>query len=340
MLQPMLQRSLTICRDFIPDSGRLLHLQTPPISDTVRVDAGFTAGDEVSSHYDPMIAKLIVQGPDRIAAVQKMVAALEQYEIVGPTTNIEFLKRVCKHDDFIAGNVETGFIPKNREKLFVETPIAPEVFAQAALGVILQETISLQNCFTYGHEQAGYVTSFQDRILRFTSGTKEPIETEIEVQQIGEGLFDIVVGESTYRSIRSHWDSETKMLTSFFPHARLQTRLIVDEGKITLFQQGTQYRLNYAIPKWMEKALGVKDITNSVLAPMPCKILRVEVNEGDSVKKDQALVVIESMKMETVIRSPHDGIVAKIAHKQGVSALPAVEASLEIEIAYPPLGSM
>ena len=269
-----------------------------------------------------MIAKLIVQGPDRVVAVQKMLAALEQYEIVGPTTNIEFLKRVCKQADFVAGNVETGFIPKHREELFIETPVAPDVFAQAALGVILQESILPQQSSIYRQEQAGFVTSFQDRILRFTSGMKEPIETEIHIQQTGEGLFDIVVGEFTYRSVRSHWDSETKTLTSFFPHTRLETRIIVNEGKITLFQQGTQYRLNYAIPKWMEKALGVKDITNSVLAPMPCKILRVVVTEGDSVTKDQALVVIESMKMETVIRSPQDGTIAKIVHKQGVSALP------------------
>ena len=290
------------------------------------MDAGFIAGDEVSSHYDPMIAKLIVQGPDRVAAIQKMITALEQYEIVGPTTNIEFLKRVCKHIDFISGNVETGFIPKHREELFVETPIAPEVFAQAALGVILGESILAQQSSKHSQEQAGFVAIFQDRILRLTSGTKEPDETEIHIQQTGEGLFDIVVGESTYRSVKSHWDSQTKTLTSFFPHTRLETRLIVNEGKITLFQQGTQYRLNYAIPKWMERALGVKDITNSVLAPMPCKILRVEVNEGDSVKKDQALVVIESMKMETVIRSPQDGTIAKIVHKQGVSALPGTGA--------------
>jgi len=67
----------------------------------------------------------------------------------------------------------------------------------------------------------------------------------------------------------------------------------------------------------MEKALGIKDITNSVLAPMPCKVLRVMVSEGASVLRDQALVVIESMKMETTIRSPHDGIVSKVVHQQG-----------------------
>jgi 3-methylcrotonyl-CoA carboxylase alpha subunit len=68
----------------------------------------------------------------------------------------------------------------------------------------------------------------------------------------------------------------------------------------------------------MEKALGINEVTKSVLAPMPCKILRVEVEEGNIVKKDQPLVVIESMKMETVIRSPQDGVISKVVHKKGV----------------------
>ena len=266
-----------------------------------------------------MIAKLIVQGPDRTAAVQKLLAALEQYEIAGPITNIPFLKRVCQHPDFIVGNVETGFIPKHKEELFRDTHIPPEVFAQAALGTILQESAMLRRGSPKNQDHSGFIVSFQDRVLRFTAGTKEPTETEIRVRQTGEGIFDVVVGGSTYSAVRCHWNRKTRTITSFFPHTRLETRVIIDEGKITLFQQGSQYRLNYATPKWMEKALGIKDITNSVLAPMPCKILRVDVNEGDSVTKDQALVVIESMKMETVIRSPQDGVIAKIVHRQGVS---------------------
>jgi 3-methylcrotonyl-CoA carboxylase alpha subunit len=61
----------------------------------------------------------------------------------------------------------------------------------------------------------------------------------------------------------------------------------------------------------------MKSTENSVLAPMPCKVLRVEVKEGQEVKKNQALVIIESMKMETVIRSPQDGKVSKVVHKAG-----------------------
>ena len=57
------------------------------------------------------------------------------------------------------------------------------------------------------------------------------------------------------------------------------------------------------------------------MAPMPCKVLRVDVKEGEEVKRDQPLVVIESMKMETVIRAPHDGVIAKVVHGAGVSCI-------------------
>ena len=310
-------------RDFIPDSGRLTHLRLPKLSETVRVDAGFVAGDEVSSHYDPMIAKLIVGGPDRVSAVQKLKATLEDYEIAGPVTNIEFLKRVCKHPSFISGDVETGFIPKYREDLFQIDLPAPEVYAQAALGTILRETATLGGPLSVGGSVSGFTGGFQNRLLGFSTGTKiggkEVSEMHVQVNHSANGTFDVFVDENAYLGVKSHWDNESMLLTSYFPHTRLDTRLIVDEGKISIFQRGAQYRLQYAVPKWMEKALGIKDVTNSVLAPMPCKILRVLVAEGDSVAKDQAMVVIESMKMETTIRSPQDGTISRVVHRQGVS---------------------
>ncbi len=308
----------------MPDSGRLIHLQTPVITDTVRVDAGFVAGDEVSSHYDPMIAKLIVRGSTREIAVQKLHAALNEYEIAGPITNVEFLKRVCETPAFIAGDVETGFISKWRKDLFSRATIVPEVYAQAALGTFLLEVATLHSgkANSFG-KQSGFISNRQCRLFHFipygADGTTDATETVVELEHLSTGLFDVKVDGITYSLVASQWDSSNLRITSFFPHTRIETRIVNDGGNLTLFQQGQQYRLRCATPKWIEKALGIKDIAHSVLAPMPCKILRVQVAEGDIVKKDQPLVVIESMKMETVIRSPQDGVVSRVVHEQGVS---------------------
>lgn len=312
--------------DFIPDSGHLSHMQLPPLSDTVRVDAGFVAGDEVSAHYDPMIAKLIVQGPNRSVAISKMHAALEKYEIAGLITNVEFLKKVCATPAFMAGDVETGFINKHREELFAEIPIAPEVYAQAALGSFFMDAAGSQAGHgSFAIPQSGFQSTAQARSFNFVrkklDGTIDAAEISVELTQLNAGLFAITVNGTKFPSVTSTWNPSTHTITSFFPQTRLETRLISSAGDLTLFQQGQQYRIRHATPKWLEKALGIKDTAHSVLAPMPCKILRVETKAGESVKKDQVLVVIESMKMETVIRSPQDGIVKRVVHQEGVSTM-------------------
>lgn len=318
------QNANSTCRNFIPDSGHLKHLQLPRTSDTVRVDAGFVAGDAISSHYDPMIAKLIVKGPTREVAIQKLHGALSEYEVAGPITNIEFLKRVCETPAFIEGDVETGFITKWKEPLFAKYDINPEIYAQAALGTFLLEHLGTGSVGqgSYG-SQTGFVPSFQDRVYIFllNDGGNDPrtIESTAIIRLLPNGLFDITIDGVFYPTVAARFDGQLRTVVSYFPHARLETRFIADEGNISLFHQGKQHRLRIGTPGWIAQALGVQDTAHSVLAPMPCKILRVEVSVGEEVKKDQALVVIESMKMETVIRSPQDGVVSKVVHQAGVS---------------------
>ncbi|KAL8647223.1 MAG: hypothetical protein Q9210_005686 [Variospora velana] len=308
--------------DFIPDSGRLLHLQLPRITDTVRVDAGFVAGDQVSSYYDPMIAKLIVQGPDRETAIRKLNTALDEYEIAGPTTNVEFLKRVYQVPAFVSGEVETGFIKKWHADLFRDVEIQPEVFAQAALGVFFTDLLGRHDGDTlFSGAKNGFLSTNQRRSFTLApikgAGSREGNGISVEVEQTGHELFTISINGKTFQSVASHFDVGRRTLTSYFPHTRLETRFIEIDGNIVLFQQGQQYRLQRVVPKWIEQALGIKDTAHSVLAPMPCKILRVAVEQGQRVKKEQVLLVIESMKMETSIRSPQDGVVSRIVHQQG-----------------------
>jgi 3-methylcrotonyl-CoA carboxylase alpha subunit len=307
---------------FIPDSGTLLHVRTPATSDDVRIDAGFVAGDEVSAHYDPMIAKLIVRGATREEAIRKLAAALEEYEVAGPITNIEFIKSVCRSPDFIKGDVETGYIEKHRDELFTKDPIEDEVLAQVALACLHHNSESATGKqANFEGSAVGFSPSYQIRemtLAELTPGRKDGTKFNVRVKQTGNNVFDIEVGSRVFEQVTSHSDPASKVVTSFFPHTRLDTTVIQDGDSIVAFQRGNQYRLTIPRAKWMEKALGMKDVTNSVLAPMPCKVLRVEVKAGDVVEKDQPLVVIESMKMETVIRSPQKGTISKVVHQKGV----------------------
>ncbi|MEI2693152.1 MAG: hypothetical protein V9H69_26905 [Anaerolineae bacterium] len=96
---------------FMPSVGRVLRA-VEPVGPGVRVDAGVTTGDEVTVHYDPMIAKLIVLGEGRADALRKMDWALSHYVILGLTTNIPFLHAVINHDLFRRGEATTDFVDR------------------------------------------------------------------------------------------------------------------------------------------------------------------------------------------------------------------------------------
>ena len=283
-------------QNFMPDSGKLIHLRTPEISESVRVDAGFVQGDTVSSAYDGMIAKLIVSGPTREVTIRKLHTALQDYEVVGLSTNIEFLKRVCQSPAFIKGDVETGYIQKHYEELFSEEALEPEVFVQAALG-LLGKDVATNGALMYpgAHGEATDFTPGSGRQFQFRQAVAdgESDSVLVSINQKGRELFDVVVGgkglEKTYNNVVC--EVHESLVTTFFPHTRLETTFITNGNEITLFQHGKQTQLRVATPTWYEQALGIKDVANSVLAPMPCKVLRNEVKEGDNVKKDQALVM-------------------------------------------------
>lgn len=138
--------------EFLPDSGSLLYLSTPtpthtfapalpprqasasdsddgtritpsisPNPPSVRLEQGFLQGSQIGVFYDPMIAKLVVHGRDRVEALRVLRGALEEYHIVGLSTNIEFLRALAGHDAFIEGEVETGFIAvSSRYRIYAE----------------------------------------------------------------------------------------------------------------------------------------------------------------------------------------------------------------------------
>lgn len=284
-------------QNFMPDSGKLIHLRTPQLSESVRIDAGFIEGDTVSSAYDGMIAKLIVSGPTREVAIRKLHAALQDYEVVGLSTNIEFLKKICESPAFIKGDVETGYIQKHNDELFAPETVEPETFAQAALGLLAKELTGRDLNIAKGpHGQAvGFSASSQRQFVFHKAAPtgSDPEPVHVTINQAGQKLFDVSVKGAGLDELYANVVCEPKSpsISTFFPHTRIESTIITDGDKITLFQKGKQTQLTLATPSWYEKALGLKDVAHSVLAPMPCKVLRNEVKEGDEVEKDQPLVV-------------------------------------------------
>ncbi|MBX3063479.1 MAG: acetyl-CoA carboxylase biotin carboxylase subunit [Anaerolineae bacterium] len=133
---------------FLPSIGMILKLVEPQ-APGVRVDSGVISGDEISIHYDPMIAKLIVQGQDRREAIRRMEQALAQFVIMGLTTNIHFLGDVLRHPVFSEGRMTTRFIESGFSEWQAATPTPTDVILiAAALGELLRQQTPQQESDT------------------------------------------------------------------------------------------------------------------------------------------------------------------------------------------------
>ena len=119
---------------FLPQAGRLLLYREPRLPG-VRVDSGFVEGNEISVHYDPLIAKVIASAETRDLTIVRLVAALREYPILGIGTNISYLLRILEHPQFQSGDVDTGFLERESEALAErpDTPVPPPVMAAMAL---------------------------------------------------------------------------------------------------------------------------------------------------------------------------------------------------------------
>ncbi len=111
--------------DFLPDIGTL-QTYTTPKGPGVRVDDGFEQGMEIPIYYDPMIAKLITYGADRTEAIDRMVRAIDEYQITGITTTLGFGKFVLQHDAFTSGQFDTHFVKKYFSPAVLKTQKADE----------------------------------------------------------------------------------------------------------------------------------------------------------------------------------------------------------------------
>jgi 3-methylcrotonyl-CoA carboxylase alpha subunit len=120
---------------FLPSTGPLTHLRLP---EDIRVDSGVAEGGEVTPHYDPIIAKLIVHAPDRVGAAAKLAAACRAVEVWPVKTNAGFLARAAADPDFVGGHVDTGFIERHAARL-VPGVEPDESIVQAAARALLPE---------------------------------------------------------------------------------------------------------------------------------------------------------------------------------------------------------
>ncbi|MEU9066786.1 biotin carboxylase N-terminal domain-containing protein [Streptomyces sp. NPDC048306] len=260
-----------------PQTGRLHRLTVP---DGIRLDTGYTDGDDIGVHYDPMLAKAVAHAPTRAEAVRRLAGALERAVIHGPVTNRDLLVRSLRHEEFTSGRMDTGFYDRHLTDL---TRSAPDPLAPLAA--------ALADASTRTGRFGGWRNlPSQPQVKRYAVAGEEH---EVRYHHTRDGLT--ADGVHVVHAGPDRVVLETDGVQRRFDIARYGDRVHVNTTALT------------ALPRFPDPT--TQHAPGSLLAPMPGTVVRVAegLTEGTPVQAGQPLLWLEAMKMEHKITAPVTG---------------------------------
>jgi 3-methylcrotonyl-CoA carboxylase alpha subunit len=321
--------------NFMPGAGKLKYLQTPSNTNDphIRVETGVEQGDEVSVHYDPLIAKLVVWSDDRASALQKFRYSLANYQIAGMTTNIPFIMSLCDHKEFQAGNVHTDFIPMHKDELFESSKqldINGEVVCCSLSTILNHESNLLINTSSDGFSVNESMPYFWPNLplqkrydLVFNNESKSQFKIDVTFPNKDNEFFNFKVNDQNFKvKFHSLDNTEHKTYQCEINGHRMKLSYFKDEESnfFNCFLNDRLYEFKIADQKYikeLKKTQGGAVDSNDFVAPMPGLVDKINVKVGDEVKKGDPLVVMIAMKMEYIIKSTRDGTVKSVSCTTG-----------------------
>ncbi|MGW5113450.1 acetyl/propionyl/methylcrotonyl-CoA carboxylase subunit alpha [Nocardia sp. NPDC004123] len=276
--------------EYLPATGEIVAWR-PPIGAGVRVDSGIATGSVVGSHYDPMLAKIIAHGSDRDEAVRRLIAALEQTIVLGPTTNRSFLAAVLRHPEFATGRATTAFLDEVDITAAQSVSSRHLAIAAAWLQRERERAAEARSPGLSGWSNA----AARSTVIRFGNN-------EIRLERTEDGLRITV-------------DSHTH-------HARLGDPLVLDGVAVGV--RGRQPEPGHVLLALPDRDLDLRDTllapsdagqsggSGVLAAPMHGTVTAVFAAVGDEVAAGSALLVLEAMKMERPVTADISGVIAEI----------------------------
>ena len=314
-------------QQFLPAVGRLRVLRAPPAASftraPVRIDSGVREGDEITPHYDSMIAKLIVWAPDRAQALARLDTALAQLHISdlgqggaggGLHTNIDFLRRVARTESFSQARLDTALIEREHTALFTPAEPQPWWLAAAAAARLLQDEATSTSPWARADGwrlQATQGRRWLDLAVHGPGHDSTPLNAvlihhrdqtlaleiaglrrALSVRALGQDTFDLALdGERQRLAVHR----QGPVIEVFGP--TLHTRLSLADP----FARGATHDAH----------------AGQLVTQMPGRVLALLVSAGQQVRQGQPLVVTEAMKMEHTLSAPRDGTVAELLCQVG-----------------------
>ncbi len=292
-------------KGYLPAIGKISYLHYPEQNQNVRVDSGIVDGDEITTYYDPMIAKLIVWGKNREAALVQMHHALGHFHVEGLGNNIAFLDRIIRCDSFKHARLDTNLIQREDEFLFKNIQKAnAQLIISAAFTALLSRF--KQN------KTANNPVWQAESLWRLNISNSYPIKFQLDDENILVNFSPVEHGFIAEYQGQNYQVSGT-LIDQNSIHIEIDGKkdklaFSQNETALTLFSNAQNFKFAYIRPDFNTDDSDSND--HNLKAPMPGVITKVLVSANDHVKKDDVLLTLEAMKIEYSIRAPQDGIIA------------------------------
>ena len=291
--------------DFLPATG-CVDIWQPATGPTVRYDSGIQTGSEVSVEFDPMLAKVISHAPTRSEAALKLALALERTRLHGVVTNRDFLVATLRHEEFLAGNTTTDFISRveiSGQRVPSDCELEDASIAVALVSQQLNRNSATSLAFMPSGFRNSSMPSQQMLLLN------DDHEVQVNYRPRRDGSFEVSIGDSE--------ETKTARLISLDgDRFEIQLDDVRAAGHAVKFGNRWYVDIPAGSLNFLEKSRFPEpdsaDVEGGLTAPMPGKILAINISEGDSVETGQLLVLMEAMKMEHQIVAAFDGSVSEV----------------------------
>ena len=291
---------------FLPATGTLTRLRFPT-GPGIRIDSGVETGSEITVNYDPMIAKVIAYGPDRATAIDRLVAALDGCVVEGVKSNRAFLARLVGHPAFRAGEIDTGFIARHADDLAPPAGVSDEAVVLAALALTTPRGV--RPAATMFERHAGFRLNLKaERSLELYAG-----ETRHSL------MVSTDLGRTRVEGLAEAADAQARWLDDITFEADLGGRLV--RAVVLMSVDAVEVRVGGQVAHMSTRppradAKGLASDTR-VTAPMPGRVLALDVQVGQQVVVGERLLVLEAMKMEHRLLAKVAGTVVAVNVSEG-----------------------
>jgi len=292
---------------FQPSAGRLHRFRFPVIGG-VRIDSGVEDGSDVPVHYDPMLAKVIAHAPTRAEAARALAGALDQAHLHGVTTNRDLLVRILRHPEFLAGDIDTGFLVRH-DPAELGAPRADASTRRV-------HAVAAALCAQARHRAQAPV------LAAMPSGWRNnPSVPQSTAYDGADGRVEVSyrfdrAGRCTYVAVDGEERGDVSVLSCTTDAVVLDVDGVsrhydVDHVGATAFVDGPDGATvlteieRFPLP-------GSQLAAGALVAPLPGTVVKVAVAVGDPVTAGDTLVAIEAMKMEHEVRAPSEGTVTEV----------------------------